>query len=138
MATHTSLIAVDTPQQTLHHSPFNRSLVIHATCTQAAEGALLNSLHYALPLRRAPPRLQFEVVCQFIIGTFDSTETYCDDFRSIATTYLTTASGFWFDCFTSVPWSYMDFVVYQVPANFLASWCCSTAARSALNLYELH
>jgi hypothetical protein len=38
------------------------------------------------------------------------------------TRYLTTASGFWFDCITSVPWSYMDLVVYRVRST-LALLC---------------
>jgi hypothetical protein len=62
----------------------------------------------------APWHPQFEVACQFVMGTYDSTETYCDNIRAIITAYLTSVSGFWFDCTTSVPWSYIDMVVYQV------------------------
>jgi hypothetical protein len=69
---------------------------------------------------------QLEVICQFAIGTFDSTETYCDEIRVIVTNYITSISGFWFDCVTSVPWSYMDLAVYRVllkPAfNFGRTW----------------
>ena len=58
--------------------------------------------------------VQIEVACHFAIGTFDSTETYCDELRVIVTKYLTTVDGFWFDCITSIPWSFMDFAVYRV------------------------
>ncbi len=57
---------------------------------------------------------QIEVACQFGIGTFDSTGTYCDEIGVIVRRYLTKLRGFWFDCMTSVPWSYMDFAVYVV------------------------
>jgi hypothetical protein len=57
---------------------------------------------------------QIEVAFQFVTGTFDSTETYCDELSFIATRYLTTIRGFWFDCITSVPWSFMDLAVYRV------------------------
>ena len=52
--------------------------------------------------------LQFEVVFQFFVGTFDNTGTYVDDLRIVASKYIMSFSGFWFDTVTSVPWSYLD------------------------------
>ncbi len=60
---------------------------------------------------------QIEVAFQFVIGTFDSTGTYCDEFRAVVARYLTKVRGFWFDCVTSVPWSYMDLVIYVVQTH---------------------
>jgi hypothetical protein len=65
------------------------------------------------PLTETLPH-QIEVACQFVIGTFDSTETYCDELGTIVTRYLTKFSGFWFDCVTSIPWSFMDLAISRV------------------------
>ncbi len=58
--------------------------------------------------------LQTEIVLQFFTGSVDLSEKYCDDIRVISTTYLTSFSGFCFDCMTSIPWSFNDLYSYQV------------------------
>ncbi len=55
-----------------------------------------------------------EVVFNFLTGSLDMSETYCDDFRLIAAKYIAAPSGFWFDVATSLPWSLNDLVAYQV------------------------
>jgi hypothetical protein len=40
--------------------------------------------------------------------------TYDDDLISVAKKNVCSASGFWFDCITSIPWSYMDLNFYMV------------------------
>ena len=59
-------------------------------------------------------RLQMEVVLNFLTGSLDMSETYCDDFRLIAARYIAAPHGFWFDCATSLPWSLNDLLAYQV------------------------
>ena len=50
---------------------------------------------------------------KFFIGYFEKNEQYVDDISIVAYTVLTSPSGFWFDLFTSVPWSYFDVMAYQ-------------------------
>ena len=59
-------------------------------------------------------QLQFEIFLQFVTGSMDLSETYCDDFKVISAKYLSSFSGFWFDTLTSVPWSFNDLYAYQV------------------------
>jgi hypothetical protein len=59
-------------------------------------------------------RLQAEIIVQFCTGSLDISETYCDDFRYVATKYLSSFGGFWFDFTTSLPWSFNDLYAYQV------------------------
>jgi hypothetical protein len=58
--------------------------------------------------------VQLEVVYQFFVGTFDETGTYVDEFHVVASSYILSYSGFWFDALTSVPWSYLDLYSYRV------------------------
>jgi hypothetical protein len=58
--------------------------------------------------------VQMEVMYQFFVGTFDETGTYVDEFHVVASNYLLSYSGFWFDAVTSVPWSYLDYYSYRV------------------------
>jgi hypothetical protein len=44
----------------------------------------------------------------------DVSEKYCDDFQVIATQYLSSLGGFWFDFVTSLPWAFNDLYTYQV------------------------
>ncbi len=66
-----------------------------------------------------------EVVVPFFMGTLDTSDTYCDDFRKIAINYLTSLTGFWFDFLTSLPWSLNDLYTIQValsctpPSSFI-------------------
>ena len=57
---------------------------------------------------------QAEIILQFITGSLDMSETYCDELRLIATKYLSSPSGFCFDFATSLPWSLNDYYVYKV------------------------
>jgi hypothetical protein len=57
---------------------------------------------------------QFEIVLQFITGSLDLSETYCDDYKVIGAKYLSSISNFWFDLVTSIPWSFSDVYAYQV------------------------
>ena len=57
---------------------------------------------------------QAEIILQFITGSLDMSETYCDEFRLIAFKYLSSPSGFCFDFATSLPWSLNDYYVYTV------------------------
>ncbi len=58
-------------------------------------------------------QVKFEVFSQFFVGVFDSSENYYDDFRLIISRNVTSLA-FWFDCATSLPWSFLDLNVYQV------------------------
>jgi hypothetical protein len=57
-----------------------------------------------------------DVVFQFLTGCYVEPD-YLDDFSRIATRNLSSVSGFWFDCVTSMPWSYMDYNAYQASAE---------------------
>jgi hypothetical protein len=59
--------------------------------------------------------LQAEVALQFFMGTLDVSDIYCDDMRVIAKKYLSAPSGFWLDAITSLPWSFNDIYLLQVP-----------------------
>ncbi len=54
------------------------------------------------------------------MGTLDSSDSYCDNFGKIAWKYLTSLTGFWFDCTTSLPWSLNDYFSYQVTPSILS------------------
>ena len=51
---------------------------------------------------------------RFFVGTYNVDMTYDDDMVSVARKNLLSVSGFWFDCVTCIPWSYMDLRVYLV------------------------
>ncbi len=53
------------------------------------------------------------MVVQFLTGCFVDPD-YLDSYSRIALRNLTSLRGFWFDCVTSMPWSYMDYYAYQV------------------------
>jgi hypothetical protein len=54
-----------------------------------------------------------EVAVPFFMGKLDVSDTYCDDYKKIAIQYLSSPSGFWFDFFTSLPWSFNDLYTLQ-------------------------
>jgi len=54
-----------------------------------------------------------EVVLNFLTGSLDMSETYCDDFRLIAARYMAAPNGFWYDLATSLPWSLNDLLAFQ-------------------------
>ena len=62
-------------------------------------------------------RCQVEAFLRFFLGTFDVDLTYDDDLLSVARKNVCSPSGFWFDCVTSIPWSYMDLHFYLVPSH---------------------
>jgi hypothetical protein len=61
-----------------------------------------------------PVGKQFEVMLEFFMGATDKSENYCDDIQLIAVKNLTSLGGFWFDLFTSIPWSYFDLDSFRV------------------------
>ncbi len=67
------------------------------------------------------PLPQMDVVVQFLMGCFVDPD-YVDSYSRIALRNLTSFSGFWFDCVTSMPWSYMDFSAYQARAARGRGW----------------
>ncbi len=60
------------------------------------------------------PALQVEAFVQFFLGRYSEDLTYEDDLLVSLQRNLTSVSGFWFDCVTSIPWSYMDLHLYLV------------------------
>ena len=63
---------------------------------------------------RAWLRLQAECAVQFFVGVWDEGGGYTDDVRVIALRNAASLTGFWFDCMTSIPWSYIDLKFYLV------------------------
>ena len=61
---------------------------------------------------------QFEVFTQFFIGTFEDSPSLLNDFALVLLRNFTSVSGFWFDCVTSIPWSYLDYGAYTVRGIF--------------------
>jgi hypothetical protein len=49
-----------------------------------------------------------------VTGTVEANQEYEDDFRTVVLANLTSLSGFWFDCVTSIPWSWLDLHIYLV------------------------
>jgi hypothetical protein len=58
--------------------------------------------------------LKVEAFAQFFLGYYEEDMTYQDDFLASLKRNLSSISGFWFDCITSIPWSYMDLHFYLV------------------------
>jgi hypothetical protein len=51
---------------------------------------------------------------QFFIGSFEDSPSLLNDFLLVLLRNFTSISGFWFDCITSIPWSFIDFRAYTV------------------------
>ena len=64
---------------------------------------------------------QFEILVQFFVGKYHKDLEYIDNIFWILKTNLTTPSGFWFDCITSIPWSCIDFNTHLVLPKKLIS-----------------
>ena len=58
--------------------------------------------------------MQVEVFTQFFLGYYTQDMTYKDDLSGSIRRNLSSISGFWFDCITSIPWSFMDLHFYLV------------------------
>jgi hypothetical protein len=58
-----------------------------------------------------------EVLVQFFVGTHNHEQEYIDDWRHVASAYLMSIFGFWFDSVTSIPWSFMDLHFYMLCAR---------------------
>ncbi len=58
--------------------------------------------------------MQLEVLVQFFVGVHGGEQEYIDDWSHVATAYLTSIFGFWFDSVTSIPWSFIDLHFYVV------------------------
>ena len=58
--------------------------------------------------------VQVDVILQFFIGIHNEDMQYCDDIHRVLLLKLKSPSGFWFDCITSIPFSYMDLYFHQV------------------------
>jgi hypothetical protein len=54
------------------------------------------------------------VLTQFFICSFDDSPSLLNDFKLVLIRNCTSISGFWFDCITSIPWSYVDYGAYKV------------------------
>ena len=63
--------------------------------------------------------MQVELSIQFGVGIYDHKLEYVDDWRLVASTYLMSLFGFWFDCVTSIPFSFMDLHFYLVRNRWL-------------------
>jgi hypothetical protein len=61
--------------------------------------------------------MQFEVSLQFFTGVYTEDLEYLDDWKTVVVRALKSLSGFWFDTFTSIPWSYLDLQLYLVPKH---------------------
>jgi hypothetical protein len=81
---------------------------------------------------------QAEVVIQFMMGTLNISDTYCDDAGKIAYKYVTAPAGFWLDVITSLPWSFNDLYSSQVQllcmfhnlhAKHTHTDCCSRVGK---------
>ena len=59
------------------------------------------------------------MLAQFFVGVFTEDLKYIDDWRTVVVKTFTSISGFWFDSFTSIPWSFLDLQLYMVPKAFL-------------------
>ena len=57
---------------------------------------------------------QLDIILQFFTGIHNEDLSYCDDMRKIALYNLSSLTGFWFDCVTSIPFSYMDLYSREV------------------------
>jgi hypothetical protein len=71
-----------------------------------------------------PNAVQVEAFAQFFLGYYAEDRTYKDDFCELLIKNISSISGFWFDCVTSIPWSYMDlhyFLVWPL-------WCLALFA----------
>jgi hypothetical protein len=63
-----------------------------------------------------------EAFIQFFLGYYAEDLTYKDDFFTVFRKNISAVTGFWFDCVTSIPWSFMDihfYLVWQVAILFL-------------------
>ena len=58
--------------------------------------------------------MQVDVALQFFVGVFTEDLEYVDDWRIVFVKTFTSISGFWFDSFTSIPWSFLDLQLYLV------------------------
>ena len=65
--------------------------------------------------------MQFEVTLQFFTGVYTEDLEYIDDWETVVVKTLKSLSGFWFDSFTSIPWSYLDLQLYMVLPVLLIS-----------------
>jgi len=75
-----------------------------------------------------------EICLQFCTGILDISETYCDNFKVIGARYLASPSGFLFDLFTSIPWSFNDLYNQRVKHRLATH---STLIRHNDLLYSL-
>ena len=57
--------------------------------------------------------MQLEVALSFFVGTYEKDMSYNDDIKRVAMTNFGTPTAFWFDSVTSIPWSFLDYLVYQ-------------------------
>ncbi len=62
------------------------------------------------------------------MGYYEKNENYVDNILTVAITVVTNPAGFWFDLFTSIPWSYFDMLAYRVRESPLAR--CFVKLRS--------
>jgi len=73
------------------------------------------------------PTLYFDVVVDlffvldaflpFLVGYYTSEHEYIDEWRVVAAHVSMSFSSFWFDCVTSIPWSWIDLQVFLTCAS---------------------
>jgi hypothetical protein len=59
---------------------------------------------------------QVDVIIQFFVGVYTEEMVYVDNWRLVAAKLCLSPTGIWFDCVTSIPWSFMDLHAYRVSA----------------------
>ncbi len=55
-----------------------------------------------------------DVLTQFFVGVYTEDLVYIDDWQTVVLMTFKSVSGFWFDSFTSIPWSFLDLQLYMV------------------------
>jgi hypothetical protein len=102
-----------TPRTTLLHGP-HRVLILPGPLAAREVEPPERGRRPARRGQKAPRAPQIEAFVRFFVGAHNVDMTYDDDAASIARKNLASVSGFWFDCATSIPWSFMDLRVYLV------------------------
>ena len=75
---------------------------------------------------------QTETIIQFFLGYFDDELTYQDNFLNVVQHNLSSITRFWFDCITSIPWSFLDLHFHLV--NYTLRIALISSPSSSLGL----
>ena len=82
--------------------------------------------------------MQVEAFTQFFLGYYTQDMTYKDDLSGTIRRNLSSISGFWFDCITSIPWSFMDLHFYLVALASLNPFTFVYGLTVSLALFNLN